>query len=85
MTDQQRHDDPVRDHAVFSRHEGFLSKPGSDAARCMQDHDPTWTPRRQTQVRVVVTTVRTLMLKRATSESVVSKALIHEPLKTRDY
>ena len=41
MTDQQRHDDPVRDHAVFSRHEGFFSKPSSDAARCMQDHDLT--------------------------------------------
>lgn len=38
MTDQQRHDAPVRDHAVFSRHEEFLLKPGSDAARCMQDH-----------------------------------------------
>jgi len=31
-----------------------LSKPGSDAFRCMQDHNQAWTPRRQTQVRVVI-------------------------------
>jgi len=53
MTDHQRHDDPVRDHAVFSDRVGLLSKPGMGAVRCMQDYDQAWTPRRQTQVRVI--------------------------------
>ena len=37
MTDHQRHDDPVRDHAVFSDRVALFSKPSMGSVRCMQD------------------------------------------------